>query len=189
MRSPALVVVVVVAAVHAAACGDGARVQGLDVTLVPTSECTLTGQASRDCEDVAVLAQRSTKGRWYFERSTVDDAVVITTHDGQVLAGLTFQNDATVVDAEGCAGEGGVCAFTRRRFTSTDANNLNCTRFGERVAMGHFGPDDNTRFTGVFSTINGNDEACGTPTVNEVVFAISGAVVDDPVLARAAESP
>lgn len=189
MRSPAFVVVVVVAAVSAG-CGDADRVIGLDVTLVPTSECTLTGQASRDCEDPAVLAQRSVQGRWYIERSTVDDTVVITTHDGQVLAGLSFANDATVVDANGCAGEGGTCAFTRRRFTSTDANNFDCTRFGERVAMGHFGPDDNTRFTGVFSTINGNDEACGTPTVNEVVFAISGAVVDDPVLARdAAEAP
>lgn len=180
---------VCVVVIGLSACGSGDRIQGLDVTLVPTSECTLTGAASRDCEDEALLAAQSIKGRWILERGDDGTSVSITTHEGRTLAGLLFNNDATVINAAGCAGEGGTCAFTRRRFTSTDENNLDCTRFGELIAMGHFDEDDADHFEGVFSDVNGNDEACGTPTVNEVVFSVDGFVVDDPVLARAKAAP
>ncbi len=169
-------------------CGPPPPLTGFDVTLVPTSECTLTGQASRDCEDEALLAQRSVSGRWIFDRSGDGTALSITTHEGSTLPGLIFNNDLTVIDAEGCRGEGGLCAFTRRRFSSVDANNQNCARFGELVAMGHFDPDDEDHFIGFFSDVNGNDEACGTPTVNELVFSIDGVRVDDPVLARTASA-
>ena len=178
-------VVAVVVVVAGVACGGPPPLQGLDVTLVPTSECTLTGAASRDCEDTAVLAAQKTVGRWILERDEDGQNISITTHEGRTLTGLLFNNDGSVLSADGCAGEGGKCAFTRRRFTSTDANNLGCTRFGELIAMGHFDPDDDAHFVGVFSDVNGNDDACGTPTVNEVVFAVDGVVVDDPVFARA----
>lgn len=186
-----VVVVVVVVALVAAACGGVAPLQGLDVTLTPTSECTLTGQTTRDCEDVTVLAQQSIEGRWILERGDDPTSLSLTTHEGRTLAGLLFENDTTVLNAEGCAGEGGTCAFTRRRFDSTDTNNAGCRRFGELIAMGHFDPDDDQRFIGVFTDINGLDvtaavdpEGCGTPTVNELVFAVAGVVVADAVLAR-----
>ena len=178
------VVVVPVIATMIGGCGDASALVGIDVTLVPTSECTLTGTASRDCEDEAVLAAQSIKGRWILEHGEDDNSVTLTTHEGATLPGLLFNNDGKVLSADGCAGEGGQCAFTRRRFSSTDENNLDCTRFGELIAMGHFDNDDAKHFVGVLSDVNGNDEACGTPTVNEVVFAVDGFVVDDPVLAR-----
>jgi hypothetical protein len=179
---------VVVVAAAVAACGGPDPLQGWNATLVPTSECTLTGDASRDCEDEAVLAARSTSGRWIFERGDDATTITITTHEGRTIPGLLFNNDLSVIDADGCRGEGGLCAFTRRRFTSTDDNNLGCTRFGELIAMGHFDPDDDAHFVGAFSDVNGNDENCGTPTVNEVVFAVDAVLVDDPVLARTVEA-
>ncbi len=173
-------------------CGPSSPLQGVDVTLQPTSECTLTGQTTRDCEDETVLAQQSIEGRWIFERGDDGTSLSLTTQEGRTLPGLLFTNDSSVLTADGCSGEGGTCAFTRRRFESTDANDAGCRRFGELIAMGHFGPDDNNRFVGVFTDVNGLDvsqavdpEGCGTPTVNELVFAVDGVVVDDAVLARA----
>lgn len=185
MRITEAIVVVIAVMGPLAGCGPpSSPLEGWDVTLVPTSECTLTGQASRDCEDEAVLAQRSITGRWILERSDDDVAITITTHEGRTLPGLLFNNDLQVIDADGCRGEGGVCAFTRRRFSSTDENNLDCTRFGERIAMGHFEPDDAEHFIGFLSDVSGNDEACGTPTVNETIFSIDARRVDEPVMAR-----
>lgn len=181
--------IVVVVALFAAACGGPPPVEGWQVKLVPTSECTLTGTAARDCEDETLLAQQSVTGRWIFERSNDGTDLTITTHEGRTLAGLLFNNDATVIAAEGCNGEGGTCAFTRRRFSSTDPNNLNCTRFGELIALGHFDPDDDNHFVGVFSDTNGNDENCGTPTINEVVFSVDATRADEAVLARTTELP
>ncbi|MDP2340675.1 MAG: hypothetical protein Q8O67_06945 [Deltaproteobacteria bacterium] len=186
-------VVVVVVTLIAAACGGSSPLRGIDVTLVPTSECTLTGQTTRDCEDETVLAQQSIEGRWILERGDDGTSASITTHEGRTLPGLLFNNDSSVLVAEGCNGEGGQCAFTRRRFTSTDLNNAGCRRFGELIAMGHFDPDDDKHFVGAFTDINGLDvtdavdpEACGTPTVNELVFSVDGIVADDAVLARGA---
>lgn len=167
-----------------AACGEESPLTGIDVTLVPTSECTRTGTSNLDCEDEALLAAQSVKGRWILERGGDNSSATLTTHEGVTLPGLVFNNDNSVLTAAGCAGEGGTCAFTRRRFSSTDQNNLDCTRFGELIALGHFEEDDPAHFVGILSDVNGNDEACGTPTVNEVVFAVDGFVVDDPVLAR-----
>ena len=179
MRAISLVVVVVAAGFG---CADASRLVGLDVTLVPTLECTLTGTNSRDCEDPAVIGARSVTGRWILEKGD-DSLVSITTHEGSTLTGVEFENDGRVIATDGCAGEGGTCAFTRRRFSSTDANNQNCTRFGEIIAVGHFDVDDANHFVGVFSDVNGNDEACGTPSISQSFFSVDGAVVDEPVLA------
>lgn len=184
--NPRIVVVVVCLA---ASCGGPPPLEGWDVTLVPTSECTLTGSSSRSCEDEALLAQRSIQGRWIFDRADDGGSISITTHEGRTLSGLVFKNDLTVINVAGCAGEGGNCIFTRRRFTSTDENNLDCTRFGELVALGHIDPDNAEHFIGAFSDRNGNDENCGTPTINEVVFSLDGVRVDDPVQAREESEP
>ena len=184
-------VVVVITVVLLAGCGSAGTLFGMDVTMVPTSECTFTGQSPGDCADEIILAQQSIEGRWIVDRSGGASSVSITTHEGRTLPGLVFDNDLRSLNAPGCQGEGGLCAFTRRRFSSTDLNNPGCRRFGELVALGHLDPDDDHHFIGFFTDIRGLDvsaaldpDACGTATVTELAFAVDGIVVDDPVFPR-----
>lgn len=176
------------------ACGDDAsRLVGWDVELVPTLDCTLTGQATRDCSDPAVLGQTRVTGRWIID----DDkgapgfgggahAFTVTTETGITLAGLAFPNDNSFIQAVGCAGEGGTCYFARHRTDSLDPNENNCRRFTELVVIVHT-LDDKT-YQGLLSDVAGLDQACGTPSATELVHSVTGTRVEDPVLARA-ETP
>ncbi len=154
--------------------GDGATLTAFDVELVQTSRCTLTGQAARNCDDPAVLAQTSLFARWYVEIGDDTQGVTLTTHEGRSMTGVAFQNDGSIIDTEGCQGEGGRCVFTRRRYETLDANNNNCQTFGELIFVGRHPPDEPDTLVGRFSDLNGNSEECGTPTVNEVAFSVSG---------------
>ena len=154
--------------------GDGNALVAYDVTITPSARCTLTGQAARNCEDPAVLGQTSLRARWYLETADDQQSVTVTTHEGRTLAGLAFRNDGEVLATEGCAGEGGQCVFVRRRFQTIDPNNNNCSTFGELIFVGHVPPDDADALIGRFSDVAGNSEECGTPTVNEVAFTVSG---------------
>lgn len=167
------------------ACGGsstGVELQGLDVTLVQTEECTLTGQASRNCTDPAELGLTSTSARWIVSTSGDGVTLTVTTDDGRTLPGLRFANDATSLNTAGCAGEGGECVFARRRFSTSDVN-TGCETFDELFVVGHYTLDDDRVFVGEYTAVAGATEGCGTATVNESIFAISGTVVDQPVLA------
>jgi hypothetical protein len=167
------------------ACGGsatGVELQGLDVTLVQTEQCTLTGQASRNCTDPAELGQTKTAARWFVSTNADDVTLTVTTDDGRTLAGVSFDNDGTSLNTPGCAGEGGECVFARRRFSTSDTN-TGCQTFDELFVVGHFDVDDARVFAGEYTAVAGANEACGTATVNESIFAIAGTVVDEPVLA------
>jgi len=166
-------------------CGERNALDGYDVVVKKTAECTVTGDFSRQCEDPAVLAQTALEARWYVEIAGDDASATVTTHEGRTLPGLRFTNDASVINVDGCAGEGGNCLFVRRRFTTTDDNNNGCSTFGELIFVGHAPPDDQERLTGFFSDVSGNTAECGTQTVNEVVFSVEGRRVETP--ARAAQ--
>ncbi len=166
--------------VVAAGCGPRNALDGFDVVVQKTSECTVTGDFSRQCEDVAVLAQTSLEARWYVEIADDDASVTVTTHEGRTLPGLRFANDGSVISVDGCAGEGGNCVFVRRRFSTTDNNNNGCGTFGELIFVGHAPDDDPERLTGFFSDVSGNTAECGTQTVNEVVFSVDGRRVEVP---------
>jgi hypothetical protein len=168
----------------AAACEQGASVIGYDVVLTPTSQCTLTGQATRTCADPAVLANTTITGRLLVDFASDGQGATITTHEGLTLPGLVFPNNGTIITTDGCDGNGGTCLFFRRRFDSRDANNNNCRRFGELIAVATLDADDDNRIAGITSDLNGNDANCGTPTINETVFSFAGEAVLDPVRAR-----
>jgi hypothetical protein len=169
--------------VIAGACAEpGVSLEGWDVTITQSTRCTLTGQLSRNCEDPAVLAQTSLSARWFIERIPDGLSTTLTTHEGRTIPGVTFDNDGSILNAPGCDGDGGRCVFVRRRFETVDANNNNCTTFGELMFVGTFPPDDDRRLTGRYSDLAGNSEECGTPTVNEVAFTVEGTLVDQPAL-------
>jgi len=167
-----------------AACGSGTEVgiDALDVTLVKTSECTLTGQATRNCTDPAVLAATSVAARWIIQTGGDEDAVTITSHDGTTLAGLAFPNDLRTLETPGCAGEGGSCIFVRRRLSSSDVN-TGCVTFDELFIVGHFPDDDERHFIGSFNAVAGANEACGTAITTETITAVDGVLAEQPVLA------
>ncbi len=167
------------------ACGGpstGVELQGLDVTLVQTQQCTLTGQASRNCTDPAELGQTTTTARWIVSTNGDDITLTVTTDDGRTLPGVRFDNDGASLNTPGCAGEGGQCVFARRRFSESDVN-TGCQTFDELFVVGHFSVDDESVFTGEYNAVAGANEACGTATVNESIFAVDGTVADVPVLA------
>jgi hypothetical protein len=175
--------VAVVAGSAACGGGDGSALAAYDVTITQTSRCTVTGAAARNCDDPAVLGQTTLRARWYQETADDGQSITITTHEGRTLTGLTFDNDGIVITAEGCAGEGGRCLFVRRRFQTIDANNNNCSTFGELIFVGHIPEDDADALVGRFSDVAGNTEECGTPTINEVAFSVVGQRAAQPVLA------
>ncbi len=158
----------------------GVDLEGWDVTITQVSRCTVTGQFSRNCDDPAVLGQTSLAARWYIERADDGVSVTVTTHEGRTIPGVIFDNDGSVLNAEGCAADGGRCVFVRRRFETVDANNNNCSTFGELIFVGTFPSDDPRSLRGRFSDVAGNTEECGTPTINEVAFSVVGAQVEQP---------
>ena len=160
-----------------AACGVSvAPLEGFEVVIRPSQDCTLTGATTRDCVDEAVLAQRSTKGRWIFEHST-NDAFTVTTEEGITLPGITFFDDGVFSEAP-CLGEGGLCYFGRRRFESTDDRDNGCTAFGERVVI-LLRQTDGT-FTGQLVDTQGTDQDCGTSTVVQRRSALTGTLLAEP---------
>lgn len=164
----------------ALACDDGSSValDAFDVTITQVSQCTVTGQFARNCDDPAVLGQTTLQARWFLERADDGVSVAVTTHEGRTIPGVTFDNDGAVIAVDGCNGEGGRCVFVRRRFESADANNNNCATFGELIFVGHFPSDEPDHLVGRFSDVAGNTEECGTPTVNEVAFSVDGTKVE-----------
>ncbi len=165
-------------------CGSGidVGVDALDVQLVKTSECSLTGQATRNCIDVAVLAQTTLTARWIVQSSDDRSSISITREDGDTMAGLAFQNDGVTLNTAGCSGEGGRCLFVRRRSNSSDVN-TGCVRFEEVFAVGHFLPDDPRHFVGNLNAVAGSNEACGQAITTEVITTIDGTLAEQPVLA------
>lgn len=174
-------------------CGPAGVVdlRAIDVTLVETERCTLTGQASRNCTDPAELATTSTSARWIVSVSrdqtsnwngSSNATITLTTDDGRTLPGLMFDNNATTLNTTGCTGEGGDCVFARRRFSTSDIN-TGCETFNELFVVGHFDVDDERQFSGQYTAVAGANEACGTATVNDSIFSVVGVVVDEPVLA------
>jgi hypothetical protein len=162
-------------------CGGGVDVNGYDVIIQQTTQCTVTGAAARNCEDPAVLGQTTLQARWFLETAGDGSSVTVTTHEGRTIPGLTFTNDGAVINTDGCAGEGGRCVFVRRRFEANDPN-TGCATFGELIFVGHFPPDEPEHLVGRFSDVAGNSEQCGTPTINEVAFSIDGTRVQQPAL-------
>ncbi len=172
------------------ACAEpGVSLEGWDVTITQSTRCTLTGQFSRNCDDPAVLAQTRVSARWFIERIPDGLSTTLTTHEGRTIPGVTFDNDGTILNAPGCIGDGGRCVFVRRRFETVDANNNNCTTFGELMFVGTFPADDARRLTGRYSDVAGNTEECGTPTVNEVAFDVEGTLVEQPALSLEEAAP
>jgi hypothetical protein len=168
----------------AAGCGVSTQpLEGFDVVIKPTQECTLTGATSRACTDPATLAQQTTKGRWIFEEGA-NETFDLTTEDGITLPGIYFADDATVLNQAPCIGKGNgaVCYFARRKFSSSDPKNNGCTTFGELVAILLRTAD--TTFSGTLTDTNGKDQSCGTATVSQNIFSIEGTRQNDASLAR-----
>jgi hypothetical protein len=168
-----------------ASVGCGVAVQpleGFDVTLTPTTDCTLTGATSQNCIDPIILAQQKTRGRWIFEHS-VDDAFTVTLEDGVTVAGILFEDDGIVLDEAPCEGLGGLCYFGRRRFESTDDRNNGCTAFGELVLILLRGEDGT--FRGITASTEGTDQDCGTSTVVQTRADVVGTRVEEPAQPRA----
>jgi hypothetical protein len=164
-------------------CGVAVEpLEGFDVVVSPTEDCTLTGATTRDCVDAALLAQRRTKGRWIFEHSK-DEAFALTTEEGATLAGITFLDDGVVLNEPPCIGAGGLCYFARRRFESTDEGNNGCTVFGETVVI-LLRLEDGT-FSGILSDTQGTDQDCGTSTVVQRRHSVTGVLVQEPSPPRA----
>jgi hypothetical protein len=173
-----------VALVAACACGPstGVTLTGLDVTLVQTQECTQTGVQQPSCTDPVELAKTTTTARWIISRNDDDVTLAVTTDNGSTLPGVSLDNNGVGVNTTGCAGEGGECVFARRRMSTTDPN-TGCQTFDELFVVGHFPLDDERSFTGAYNAVAGASEACGTFTENLSIFAITGTLVDEPVLA------
>lgn len=164
-------------------CGVSVKpLEGFDVVITPNKDCTLTGATTQDCVDEAVLAQRRTRGHWIFEHST-DEAFTVTTEEGTTLPGITFYDDGFVLNEAPCVGEGGLCYFGRRRFESTDDRDNGCTSFGESVVI-LLRQDDGT-FAGLFNEIQGTDQDCGTSTVLQRSFNVTGTILPEPSQPRA----
>ena len=179
-----LLVVAALAMTTSAACGNGVEVgiDALDVTLKKTSECTLTGQATRNCTDPAELALTTLRARWIIQTASDEDSVTVTSHDGSTLAGLAFTNDGTILSTPGCEGEGGQCLFARRRLSTSDVN-TGCVTFDEIFVVGRFPSDDQRHFIGNLNAVSGGNEFCGTAVTTETISAVDGELVEQPVLA------
>jgi hypothetical protein len=167
-------------------CGCGVSTQpleGFDVVIKPTQQCTLTGATVRACTDPATLAQQTTKGRWIFEQGA-NESFDLTTEDGITLPGIFFNDDASVLNQAPCVGKGNgaLCYFARRKFSSSDPKNNGCTTFGELVAI--LLRTEDTKFSGTLTDTNGKDQACGTATVSQNIFSVVGTRQNDASLAR-----
>lgn len=181
--TPRPITCVLLSAAIGVGCGVAvAPLEGFDVVLSPTEDCTLTGDMTRDCVDAALLAQRRTRGRWIFEHSQ-DDAFAVTTEDGATLAGITFLDDGLVFNDPPCVGAGGLCYFARRRFESTDDRDNGCTAFGETVVI-LLRLEEGT-FSGVLVDTQGTDQDCGTSTVVQRRCDVAGVLVKEPSPPRA----
>ena len=99
-------------------CGPRNSLDGFDVVVQKTAECTVTGDFSRQCEDVAVLAQTTLEARWYVEVADDDASVTVTTNEGRTLPGLRFNNDGSVISVDGC--------FASRRLCNNFHRNSKC---------------------------------------------------------------
>jgi hypothetical protein len=170
-----------------AACGDP-RLEGWDVTLTPTVDCTQTN-LNVDCTDPAELAATTVQARWIIERAATGIGIVLTTHEGLTLPGWRFNNDLSVAEVPGCLGEGGECSFVRYRTSSVDANDNNCLRETSRVFAGHTAVDDTDVIEGFFSDLAGATEACGTATTTETTWSVVARRAADPALARDEVTP
>lgn len=183
---PSSSIVVGVAAVVAlglGACASQTRLEGWDVTLSPTVDCTQTN-LSLDCVDESTLAATTIEARWVIERAASGIGIALTTHEGLTLAGWRFANDLTVAEVNGCLGEGGQCSFVRHRTSSVDANANNCARESNRVFAGHALPDTADVIQGFFSDFTSASEECGTASATEQTWSVTARRVDEPVLAR-----
>lgn len=165
------------------ACGVAIRpLEGFDVVITPTEDCTLTGATTRDCVDAAELAQRRSKARWIFEHSS-DDSFTVTMEQGTTLPGITFVDDAFVLNEPPCIGEGGLCYFARSRFESTDERDNGCTSFGEIVVI--LLREQSGAFAGSSTDTQGTDQDCGTSTVVQRRFTVTGTLLAEPSQPRA----
>jgi hypothetical protein len=183
-RSPLFVVVVGVIATALGGCAPES-LMAWDVTLVPIVDCSTTGQANQSCVPDATLAQQRIQGRWTFEIGA-QDAFSVITKKGDVYPGIYFANDLSTLEAVGCSGEGGTCYFARDRFESIDVNNNNCRRFGQTFLVSHV---IDGQLQGQFHDVNGNDENCGNISVTEKIFRVTGALLEEPSLARDEATP
>ena len=166
----------------AAGCGVSSKpLEGFDVAIVPTRECTTTGATSQDCTDPAALAQQSTTGRWIFERAPAQ-SFLLTTEAGFTLPGIYFADDIQTLNQAPCVGAGGICYFARRKTDSIDPNNNNCNKFTELVAI--LRRTEEGSFSGILSDTQGSDASCGTANLTEHVSNVTGKRADEPALAR-----
>ena len=155
-----------------AGCGVSVEpLEGFDVVISPVEDCTLTGATTRDCIDQALLAQRRTKGRWVLEHAA-NDAFTLTKEDGATLPGITFPDDGVALTEPPCDERGGLCYFGRRRFESTDDRDNGCTSFGESLVI--LLRQDSGTFTGLLADTQGTDQDCGTSTVVQRRFNVTG---------------
>jgi hypothetical protein len=165
-----------------AGCGQSVpQIQGYGVTRTPTVDCTLTGATSQACIDPEALAQQKLIGRWIIERQP-QDSFTLTTEDGLTIPGIFFPDDGIILPEPPCEGLGGLCFFARRKFESVDARDNNCTKFGELVVILRR-VDDGT-FTGVFADQSGSDENCGTSTIVQRIYDVTGVPDEEASLAR-----
>jgi hypothetical protein len=173
-------------AVVLTACGEAPSLRGFAVSSQVAVDCTLTGEASRDCVPEDVLSATTYTSHWVVETTGVD-SFSLTMEDGDVLPGITFPNDGSVLpaDTEGCEGGGGTCYFARRSEQSVDFRENDCLRVQERVVIFRFLANDPNTFGGVRSDLTLLDqETCPTASVTQVLETVAGAVSEDAAPAR-----
>ena len=130
------------------------------------------------------------RGHWVLDRAA-DAAFTITTEDGNTVAGLTFPNDGSVLNADGCKSEGGECYFARRKSSNTDPSNNTCEKFAQFVVIAHFEGD---KLVGVTRDLQGTraiDPTATTCTESaiEVVHSVHGTPTAAAALARTGTTP
>ena len=167
----------------AGACGGPSLLEGWDVTLTPVLDCTQTN-LSVDCVDDAELAAITVQGRFLVSLSEQGLGIALTTHEGLTLPGWRFENDGRTADVEGCDGSGGECTFARRRTASVDENAGGCARAADHVFAGTTTDEVAGVLEGLYSQITTASEECGTSSIVQAAFVVTGRRVDEPVLAR-----
>jgi hypothetical protein len=186
--SRSLVLAAVVAAASLAGCGvDTKDLEAFEVTITPALDCTRNA-SSNSCVDEDVLAAQRTKGRWVIEHGP-GLTFLATLEEGESITGVYFSDDGqltenlnTILNGQPCQGAGGLCYFGRQRFTSTDPDNNNCTRFGELALVIHRDTDDG--FVGRIGDTRGSDDLCGTATVVQRVEDVTGTRAINPAPGR-----
>ena len=154
------------------------RLEAFDVTLVPETQCT-TMAAVNICVDPQVLAEQQTRARWIVEHAD-NASFLLTTHEGDTLAGVLFADDGITLNEAPCVGSssgGGLCYFARVREESRDERNNDCNTFDERTIIIRRGERESIE--ALASDVTGTDANCAASTVVQSRLHVLGALAMD----------